>query len=57
MLTDQDDQTEEQAPSRTARKIRAGRGDERQDGQDGHGALERRVPHPVYGKQVTRTKR
>ena len=30
---------------------------QRQDEQDGHRPLVRRYAHPVYGKQVTRTKK
>jgi small subunit ribosomal protein S17 len=48
---------EAQAPKRSARKTRVGLVVSDKMAKTVVVAIERRVPHPVYGKMVTRTKR
>jgi small subunit ribosomal protein S17 len=45
------------APTRTARKVRQGLVVSDKMAKTIVVAIERRVPHPVYGKMVTKTKR
>ena len=45
------------APARTARKVRTGLVVSDKMDKTIVVAIERRVPHPVYGKMVTKTKR
>ncbi len=47
----------EQATARGARKVRTGKVVSDKMQKTVVVAIERRVPHPVYGKMVTRTKR
>ncbi|MBM3907825.1 MAG: 30S ribosomal protein S17 [Gemmatimonadetes bacterium] len=49
--------TKTDAAARTARKVRTGKVVSDKMQKTVVVAIERRVPHPVYGKMVTRTKR
>jgi small subunit ribosomal protein S17 len=51
------EQTKAQAAARPTRKVRTGKVVSDKMQKTVVVAIERRVPHPVYGKMVTRTKR
>lgn len=51
------DMTNTQAPARASRKERVGRVVSDKMQKTVVVAIERRVPHPVYGKMVTRTRK
>ncbi|MCU0622860.1 MAG: 30S ribosomal protein S17 [Gemmatimonadaceae bacterium] len=51
------DQTQQQTAARPARKVRTGLVVSDKMDKTVVVAIERRVPHPVYGKMVTRTTR